>query len=1115
MRPLVLRLSVSLLSVTALLLLVCSLLFSTTPARSSAPGRSDPAIDARWIELIRSSAPGPQPNRSAAALPTLNLHLMDNVIAGRASSPALISLVVWRNNSAIVRTAATPYPDGVGYLYVAAFGSQVVALGGGPGGGVTFTLQPGDVISLTQSGASVTLTVPALKALVDAGNDQVYGAAPANRSVTAYLYATTTDSGPYTQTANVDAHGVYTAAYTGAFDVRPRDSGYVAYSEAPGRATYVRCVAPFLRAQINGSEISGLAAPLSWVNLTVADATGQPYAYRDGYSTADGSFGDTYSSYWGIKLRPGDRITATSAGQTFTMRVLTLNVQADLGAQTVMGDAPANQAVEVQRFSGPLCCAGNSFWYESPAEKTTVTATAEGRFTAALALARPNYGAALVVDPDGYQTYARFAVPYLAVRMGGYAYWRPELLTGQIADVATPMTVALQGPSGYFKDVRSVMAASDGYFSDYGNSSLALDSGDVITVSTAQSLQVTLQLPPLTGQIDPVTDIVSGTAPPGARLALTLYSYALTTYPTPYPTATPYIPGGGGGGSIAYTVSVTASARGDYLVNLHGVVDLYNYSSGEISLITPDGHAVTRILSLGRREDCDYRPRMIYVGGNLADFGPTSIGCDRAAHGIVRLRDAAGRLKAEQILPVWNYYSLEVYFYTGAEPVAIAPGDSVEVEWSTPPMPPLEPTVTPRPTSTPYAFQAAGDHFFTVVVPTLTVQLNPAANALSGKAPAGATVALDLYREYGYVLNYTATVDAQGHYTVDLPAEVTLAAGDSAQVTYTPIEPPGFAANSTLPVIHAELYQPVVYGTLPPLAAYTITLQTSLATTLSYRGFASNNGNFWLGAMPPIKPGDVISVATAQHALRLDVPALTAHIERASATVFGQAPPFAQLRVGAYYYDSLAQNVTATASGAYSVTFPSLAPLNTTYGRLIYFDAAGNQVGLSFATVHWEVIVNNRCLYGIVDMAGAPLTLVLHSGSGAVKSTAVFTPTYTSYTACFTAIVQSGDRIALHSAAATEVFTVPLLTARHDYGLKIVEGIAAPNQELFTQFQHTWNASRRTFSDNSGRYGVDTSDLHPPLLSRGRVYLLDTAGNSTSIYFTVLGYPIFLPVVSR
>ncbi len=92
---------------------------------------------------------------------------------------------------------------------------------------------------------------------------------------------------------------------------------------------------------------------------------------------------------------------------------------------------------------------------------------------------------------------------------------------------------------------------------------------------------------------------------------------------------------------------------------------------------------------------------------------------------------------------------------------------------------------------------------------------------------------------------------------------------------------------------------------------------------------------------------------------------------------------------------------------------------------------------------------------------------------------------------------------------------MPLLTARHNYALQAVEGAAPPNHDLYSEFWWGSGAYRHVYSDNTGRYGIDTSDLHPPLLSRGRVYLHDEAGNTTSIYFTVTGYPTFLPIMRR
>ncbi len=175
------------------------------------------------------------------------------------------------------------------------------------------------------------------------------------------------------------------------------------------------------------------------------------------------------------------------------------------------------------------------------------------------------------------------------------------------------------------------------------------------------------------------------------------------------------------------------------------------------------------------------------------------------------------------------------------------------------------------------------------------------------------------------------------------------------------IDLPTFAARGVLPAIHTELYQSSVSGLLPPLSAYTATLQVAPSKVMMQWGTATNEGifSFWI---TPIKPGDIITITTAQQMLHLVVPTLSAHIDRASATIFGQALPFARLQITPYYYYyGLCQNVTATASGTYSATFSSMAPLNTTYGRLTYYDAVGNQVVLSFATVHWDVVVNDRC----------------------------------------------------------------------------------------------------------------------------------------------------------
>jgi hypothetical protein len=1117
MRPLLSRPGLVVLIACGFLLLLFSLIFSPAAVRSnSAPPPPPPTLDARWITLIRSAAVESQTHRSTTALPTLNLQLTDNLVAGRAFSAGSITIELWRGNTCLIKTMIAPYLSGLEYFYVLQFGNYYA------------TVQPGDVILLTQGTASFTMTVPALTAQADAYIDQVFGTAPVSQSVTAYLYSVATDTGPYLQTVGVDASGYYTADYSSTLDVRPRDSGYVAYSEAPGRTTYVRCVAPFLRAQAGAVEISGMAAPLDWIMLTVVHPSGEPYGYAFASSTADGSFDSVYHyGSWSNSLQPGDRISAMSGGgQLFSMVVLTLTAQIDLDNGVIQGDAPGDETVEVLRFNGPLCCSSNTFWRDAPTELAVVTATVDGQYSAAQALASPNYGAAIITGPDGNQTYARFVVPHLSARMGRVRGSDPAL-TGQINAASVPITVAIQGPSGYLKNLRTFMSAPDGYFDDYYGSSLILDTGDVITVASDSHVQIAIQLPVLTGQIDPLTDRIAGTAPPGAHLKLTVNTYNINSYPPPpLATPTPAPPPAIGISPAVIALNITATAQGEYQVDLSSMADLNNDTSGEVTLITAEGYTVIRSLTLSRRQDCDYRPSEVEVGGNRVVFWTVAIGCQSANSGMVRLRDAAGNLKSQQILPIWSYGYNMVYFYAGARPVRIMPGDRIEVEWSTEPgIAPTStpyPTPPPAPTAAPASLSVLNDRLITVNVPTVTIQLDAVANIISGQAPATGTVALDIVREYEYH-SYTATVNAQGFYTRALSPDFELAAGDTATVRYLPIERPTFTAFGVVPLIHADLYQSYVSGLLPPFTLYTGTLRTASGVTKSYSETSSSDGRFYLDLVP-IRPGDLLTVTTAQQILHLAVPALTAHVDRASATVFGQAPPFARIRVMPYddYYAYWTET-TADASGAYSVTFPGNAPLNSTYGSLTYYDTTGNQVGLVFATVHWDVVIGGNCLNGIVDMVGAPLTLTLRGSNSMLKSIQVFTPTSPHYNACFTTTVQSGDQITLYSAAASEAFSVPVLTARHNYTRQAVEGSAPPFGEVLADLKMLYAGNpaayypvtRRVFADETGQYGVDTSDLQLPLLVDERVYVHDAVGNTTSHYFTVTGYQTFLPVIRR
>jgi hypothetical protein len=1078
---------------------------------SSGPDSPPLITDTRWLDLIRTSSA-----KSPAALFTLNIHLTDGFVAGRAPSGATVMISITRAGAPVLIWPVTPFPDGTGYLYVTSVSGGYLK-----GGGGSYVFQPGDVVWVTQLNTTISMTVPVLNGFANTTDDRVYGSAPISQPVTVYLYPFATPDVLYTQTATADANGLYQAIFTPTVDVRPRDSGYVAYAETPDRVAYARFIAPFLRAQVNGTELSGLAAPRSNVLITVTQANGTPRVTLSAHAGSDGAF-EVYPDGW-APLQVGEHVVVTNAGQTFSMTVMTITAHADLDHHQVWGETVGGQPIDVLRFNGPVCPACGLPWSQLPDEQVAVTATMTGQYTASMSLARPNYGAVVMTMPDRHQVYARFAVPYVSLRMGTVNYLRYQA-TGQVDEPLAPITITIQGPSGYYKDVRHVTALSTGYFYDSASSFLMLDTGDIVTVTTPRGLQAAMTLPVLTGQIDPATDIVSGTAPPNTPLTLILYYYSIPTPPVPTPT--PVAPHRMGGGDGLYTVIVTSTAQGDYQINLQGVIDLVGVSIGEVKLITADGHGVARVFGAIPQPqvvECSARLTSVYVGGS--GVGLEAHSCSQYMQVTLRLLDALHHVKASQqwLFSPGNYWSsFSTGFYSGTQPILIVPGDVLELHAHTQPSPLPTPAPTHAPVPTPAAVvrtptTMTSDQWITITVPLLTTQLDPIANAISGQAPAGTIVSLALYRDSYYPLRtMTATVNAQGAYTASLMGIDTIAPGDRARVSYVSGEPIEFYAMNVLPVLRAPIYGVEVSGWLPPYAPFTATIDSPRVITAVYRSYASDIGTMYAN-LPAHAPGDTIVVTTPQLTRRLTLPVLTARIDRAAATVYGQAPPNARLKVDLTSY-SRSQVVTATADGYYTATFADVAPLSSAHGRLTYFDADGDQAYLEFATLYWEVTLDASCVTGSAEMAGAPVTVTLQSATGTTEGVFTGTTGYNGFLwACFNAVVQTGDQLTLvYPSNSTATFTVPLLSAMHDYAQQALLGRTIPDTQVEVNVwgSGTWS-TRRVWSDANGYYGVDTSDLLLNLGTYGTATITDSGGNLTHRGFRIIGYPAYLPIMRK
>jgi hypothetical protein len=310
------------------------------------------------------------------------------------------------------------------------------------------------------------LTVPPLTARADGAAGAVYGTAPPSETVALYLYPRRDPSAVLTQTVAAGPDGAYQAPWA---DLRPGDSGLVAWNADADRAAYVRFVAPFLQVQVNGWEIVGAAVPCSKVWITVTDRVGNFLSNRWAFADAQGSFFAWLGEYEKEILpaqSPGHRVEASAAGQVFSTTVLPVAAWTDRAGGQVLGEAPAGAPVRVEVAHGPIEGDWESILHRPPYASVIVTATAGGRYTATLPLGPADIGAAFALGPDGHETFARFAVPYLWMLLGPDRFWYGFRLQGQVDGANVPITLTLQGPAGLIKDVRLLRSAGNGFFRD-------------------------------------------------------------------------------------------------------------------------------------------------------------------------------------------------------------------------------------------------------------------------------------------------------------------------------------------------------------------------------------------------------------------------------------------------------------------------------------------------------------------------------------------------------------------------------------------------------------------------------------------------------------------------
>ncbi len=265
----------------------------------------------------------------------------------------------------------------------------------------------------------------------------------------------------------------------------------------------------------------------------------------------------------------------------------------------------------------------------------------------------------------------------------------------------------------------------------------------------------------------------------------------------------------------------------------------------------------------------------------------------------------------------------------------------------------------------------------------------------------------------------------------------------------------------------------------------------------------------------PLTPGSETLVYT--------LPELTAHLNKNTATVSGNAPANSSLNVemtadGDFYPT---KHLTSTMAGTYSIGFPEASPISFAYGIVTHFNPEGFKTQVPFATTHWDLTLGQSCIQGTADSPGAYISIHLQSADNTLSETVTaYANSYNGgFEVCFsTQTVQPGAQFTLETLNSTTSYTVPEISATYDPQRKVIEGIAIPNTEI-TLFIQTGGiyplVSRQTIAQPDGSFGLDVSDLSPYLNSWASISLTDTAGNQLSLDFQIRGYTLFLPVINH
>jgi hypothetical protein len=939
--------------------------------------------------------------------------------------------VVLKDSSGTVKATATVYYACSGNTYLSE------------------DIEPGDVVEATSGDQTTVVEVPTFDVNSDPDADALYGTTNAT---------VVTDTNGMTQTLAVwpgvtpwgytwdweydwnygkhvlpDANGIFTATnpfYDDGYqtwdsrdlDWDPGQYGHLRYVNADDNRVYGKFAAPREEPEIHvhkyGTYVWGYVVTSEEGTPVTATLKSGATAKATAYDTADmsGYFNVTFYDDAGNPaiIEEGDDVVI-AASSAVTVPVVPLTGQADVNADTVTGEGPVDDLVNVLvNWSDQTAATDSSGAYN--ADFKGIQDIGPG---SSVRVQHRN-------DAGNYVYIQFHAGPKLNAQLNSYYAW------GYSVAANAPVTVTLKDSSGAVKGRDTDVSNSNNYFSAYlydatGQRAM-IEADDVLEADFGNGEVVSMTVAGMTAEVDADNDTLSGTGP------------------------------------VSDTLGVQVGNNFDETVNTDGAGDWNADPGAEGEDITPGEQVTVRYVNDDDHETWLYAVApVVYVRG--WDRGANAYQDDNYVSGWaqgrsvidVTLKRGTETIATQRLDHGWDNYSVHysTYLYDAlGQPADIQGGDQVIVSASpdeTVDVPDIDAEV-----------DAATDTITgttTITDADLGVYVNGTGQTVHTDNNGDFVAVFDTINSYDHV--YVRYQNGDGHWIhARFQGEST---GDAAIYARWDGAMCNNCASGFVSTANALATVALERGGS--------TIATAIDRADSNRWFEVEFANA-AGEAIPIENGDVIEV-TASDPVSMTVADLTVEANKESDTLYGTGPAGDRLEIGGDCWGS----TTVDPVGDWVYAGCGLG--NGDNGYIYHPTENGHRTYLGWAAVPYvSVRENGDYVYGYVRQ-GVPVTVTLQSSGGTERAVATaFSNDSNGWfgvsfqdAAGDPIVIQPNDTVLVQASPAITVPVTPL-DAEVDTANDQVMGYGPANADLGVSAGGCW---RNVTTDADGDFTADTS----------------------------------------